>query len=195
MAIPLLNYLGPTSSYIGFDIAEKAIEWCQSHITPRNPQFQFVCADIRNGEYNRRGKTAAVDYQFPCGSASIDFAFATSVFTHMRLPEVRHYLEEVRRCLKPSGRAMLTFFIMDETNRRLVREGKASADFSTAMEDFYTIDPRAPERAIAYSEEALVALIADVGLNMRLPIFYGSWSGRQGMLSAQDVVLVTKDKP
>jgi SAM-dependent methyltransferase len=192
MAIPLLEYIREPGAYIGFDISEKAIRWCQDHITSLNPRFTFVFADMWNKEYNPKGKISACDYRLPCEAASIDFAFATSVFTHMRLPDVRHYLSELHRSLKPSGRAMLTFFIMDETNQRLVRDGKASAHFSTKLENCYTIDRRTPERAIAYTEVAILNLFSDVGLCIKEPILWGSWSGRASMLNFQDVVIATK---
>ena len=191
MAIPLLEYIKGAGAYLGFDISEKAIRWCQDHITSLNPCFTFVFADIWNKEYNPRGKIAARDYSFPCKTASIDFAFATSVFTHMRLPDVQHYLVELHRSLKPSGRAMLTFFIMDETNQRLVQDGEASARFSIKLENCYTIDRRTPERAIAYTEVTIRNLFAEAGLRIKEPIRWGSWSGRANMLTFQDVVIAT----
>jgi SAM-dependent methyltransferase len=191
MAVPLLSYLNESGSYTGFDIAPKAIRWCQRHISVRNPRFSFVFADIYNKEYNPRGRSSAAEYRFPCDTAAVDFAFATSVFTHMRTAEVKRYLTELRRVMAPSGRAMLSFFILDEFNRRLVREGRASFRFDTALDGCFTVDPRTPERAIAYTEASLMALFAEAGLEIRPPIAYGSWSGRAGVLDAQDIVIAT----
>lgn len=189
MAIPMLDFLNSSGSYVGFDISEKAIRWCQDQITARNPRFSFYFADIHNNEYNPQGQLAAADYRFPCDTAAIDFVFATSVFTHMKLPEVRHYLSEIRRVLSPNGRAFLNFFILDGTNHALVRDGKASISFSVALENCYTIDPHTPERAIAYTEEVVLEEFSNVGLKIRHPIRYGSWSGRESMLDAQDVII------
>lgn len=192
MAIPLLPYLDPAGRYVGFDVSRKAIDWCRRRLTVRNPRFTFEFADVRNPEYHPRGRLLATEYPFPCAAASVDFAFATSVFTHMRRAEVRGYLIELARVLKPAGRALLTFFILDETNRRLLREGRASLNFATELDDCCTIDPATPERAIAYPEDVLRRLVAEAGLGLKPPILFGSWSGRQSMLSAQDVVIVTK---
>lgn len=192
MAIPLMQYLDNSGSYIGFDIIRKAIEWCQSHITVKNDRFSFCCSDIYNKEYNPRGSIAADEYCFPCDDESIDFAFATSVFTHMRENEVNQYLSEVRRVLKPTGRAMLNFFILDETARQLMAEERAIFDFSVKLQDCYTIDEQTPERAIAYTDQQVLQFLEDAGLTLERPILYGAWSGRESMLDSQDVVVVTK---
>jgi SAM-dependent methyltransferase len=193
MAIPLLDYLDSGGRYLGFDISRKAIHWCRAQISARRENFSFVFADIRNDEYNPRGTIAADEYEFPCDDASIDFAFATSVFTHMRRSAVANYLDQIHRSLRPGGRAMLSFFIIDEVNRRFLSEGKTSLDFREWTDDTYTIDLRTPERAIAYSEELVVDLCSTARLQISHPIFYGSWSGRPGMLDTQDVVVVTKN--
>jgi SAM-dependent methyltransferase len=191
MAIPLLDYLNSHGSYLGFDISRKAVRWCKDHISTQNPRFSFVFEDIQNGDYNPRGSIPANEYKFPCEKSSIDFAFAASVFTHMRLFEVRRYLEEIRRSLRPDGRAMLSFFLMDEINVRLMSEGKACLNFKPWTEHAYTIDPRTPERAIAYQEEVILNLFLEVGLRIKQPIFYGSWSGRPSMMNWQDILVVT----
>jgi ubiquinone/menaquinone biosynthesis C-methylase UbiE len=195
MAIPLMKYMSPSGKYLGFDISEKAIIWCQRNITRRNPNFAFHYANIRNAEYNPHGSTSAVDYRFPCDDNKVDFAYATSVFTHMRRSEVMHYLAELRRTLKPSGRAMLSFFILDEENNRLMRNGCSVFNFAHVLEDCCTIDPKTPERAIAYSVEDVNSMVSNAGLHIRHPILYGSWSGRTSMLDSQDVVLVSQMHP
>ncbi len=192
MAIPLIKYMNPAGSYFGFDISGKAIAWCQRTITARNPNFTFHYANIRNAEYNPNGKISSTEYRFPCNENKVDFAFATSVFTHMRRVEVMHYLAELHRTLKPSGRAMLSFFVLDEENSRLMRNGHSVLNFAHVLDDCYTIDPKTPERAIAFSVEDVNSMISNAGLHLTQPILYGSWSGRTSMLDAQDIVVVTK---
>lgn len=192
MAIPMMKYLSESGSYHGFDISKKAIAWCRRAITTRKPNFAFYYANIYNKEYNPRGKVSAAKYCFPCDDNSVDFAFATSVFTHMRRNEVGHYLEELNRALKPAGRAMVSFFILDEENKRLVKEGRAVYHFAHDLGDCLTVDPVTPERAVAYPLEDLNAMVTRAGLMIKQPILYGSWSGRERMLDTQDVVIVTK---
>ncbi len=193
MAVPLLGYLDTDGGYIGFDISQKAVGWCRKRIGSLNQRFCFFYADIYNKEYNPRGSISAVDYVFPCDDESIDFAFATSVFTHMRENEVRHYLSEIRRALKQNGRAWLNFFIVDETTDRLTAAGQSSQNFNIKLADGYTIDGRTPERAIAFSEPQIQRLLRETGLTLSAPVYYGSWSGRPDALENQDVVIVRKE--
>lgn len=192
MAVPLLDHLDKTGRYIGFDISKKAIAWCRKHISPNNPRFSFFFADICNKEYNPRGSVSATEYVFPCDDRSVDFAFATSVFTHMREVEVRHYLSEIRRVLKPAGRAWLNFFIVDQTTARLTAAGKAALNFNVELAGCYTIDSRTPERAIAFSESRIQILLQEAGLTLSAPVYHGAWSGRPDALESQDIVIVRK---
>jgi SAM-dependent methyltransferase len=90
--------------YVGFDVVDFNIDWCRKHIE-RNTQhrFRFVHADIYNGLYNPKGSLRAAEYSFPVESASIDIAFAASVFTHLLEPDARRYLDETARVLAPGG--------------------------------------------------------------------------------------------
>lgn len=143
-------------------------------------------------EYNADGAIAASEYIFPCDNESIDFAFATSVFTHLRANDVKQYLSEIRRVLKPTGRAMLTFFMIDELARRLMGDNKASLNFDVNLMDCFTIDRQTPERAIAYSELQLIELLQEAKLSLIPPVYNGSWSGRSNTLDTQDVIVVKK---
>jgi SAM-dependent methyltransferase len=113
-----------------------------------NSHFKFTYADIFNLGYNSKGKIRPENFTFPCAGESIDFAFATSVFSHMRSAEVRRYLAEIRRTLKPQGTAMLTFYILDETAVGLMQNGKAEMKFAIDLDDCFTIDAKTPEREI-----------------------------------------------
>ncbi len=95
MAVELTGYLSNAGEYWGFDVGARGIQWCQTHITPRFPNFHFWRSDIYNKAYNPRGKIASREFKFPYSNAYFDFAFLTSVFTHMLLPDVKHYLGEI----------------------------------------------------------------------------------------------------
>jgi SAM-dependent methyltransferase len=190
MALPLLDYLDSAGTYVGFDISEGAITWCREHIASRDPRFAFFLADIRNAEYNPDGKLSAVEYRFPCSDQSIDFAFATSVFTHMRAAEVRHYLSELRRTLKPRGRAMLTFFLLGDKPGRHMHAGAAMFNFAVDLGDCFTIDAQVPESAIAYTDQQFEDLLCSSGLKLLSPVMWGSWSGSTNADDSQDAVVV-----
>ena len=192
MAVALLGYLSQQGQYAGFDIAPAAIDWCTKNITARNPRFQFHFADIYNLEYNTIGKQPAAEYRFPCDDASIDFSFATSVYTHMRREEVRRYLCEAWRVLRPGGKVFFTFFVMNPATLAWVQRTPGAFRFDTRLDGCLTIDPQTPERAIAYEEDDLRKMFAEAGLNIREPIYFGQWSGRQDALTWQDVVIAER---
>ncbi len=75
MAVPLTSYLSDRGSYEGFDIVESGINWCQSVISPRYPNFQFQRANLYNQYYNPTGQEQASNYRFPYPDNCFDFVF------------------------------------------------------------------------------------------------------------------------
>lgn len=113
MAIPLTQYLRPPGSYDGFDVVKAGIEWCRDKITPRYPHFRFRHVSIRNQHYTPDSGIRPTDFRFPYRSRTFDFVFLTSVFTHMLPPDMEHYLDEIVRVLKPTGRCLITMFLLN----------------------------------------------------------------------------------
>lgn len=192
MAVALTGYLDEAGSYRGFDVVPEGIAWCQQTISPRFPRFAFELADIANRTYNPRGRLAAREFGFPYADATFDFQLSTSVFTHMRAEEVTHYVAEIARVLKPGGRCLNTFFLLDDEAARHVRAGTDSQGFRYRVGPAWTVSPVEPEKAIAYPEGWLRDLLAAQGLAIREPIHYGSWSGRSPSVAYQDMVVAEK---
>lgn len=193
MAVPLTSYLNSEGRYEGFDIVKSGIDWCKENITPRFGNFHFIHSDVYNKHYNPAGKVQAKDYRFPFDDAAFDFVFLTSVFTHMLPADLENYLCEIARVLKPGGRALITFFLMNKESSALVAAGKCTKDFRYGMEGYFTTDVDDPEAAIAYDENVVIELLSKYGLSIELPIQYGSWCDRTQTLSYQDIVVATKD--
>jgi SAM-dependent methyltransferase len=116
MAYALRDWL--TGTYQGFDVVPEAVDWCRREITPRHPNFEFQVADIRSERYNPSGRHEAAEYRFPYEDASFDFAFLTSVFTHLQRPAVDNYVAELARVLRPGGRWSLRRSPKDSTHLR-----------------------------------------------------------------------------
>lgn len=192
MAVPLTRYLGTSGSYQGFDIVPVGVEWCQSRISPRFPNFEFRLADIYNDRYNPGGTIAARDYVFGYETGSFDVAIATSVFTHMLPDDVGNYLRETARVLRPGGRFLVTAFLMNDEARAALAGG-ASGDLTFRFDrgDHLVERAEVPCAAVAYPEDRFRALLASNGLRVIEPIRFGSWSGRADHLSYQDVVIAT----
>ena len=190
MAVPLLGYLDQRGRYVGFDISPKLIRWCSGHISRRNANFTFHLADIYNRHYNPRGACRASEYRFPCEDRTIDFVFATSVFTHMLADDTRHYLHEIRRVLKPGGHGLLTHFILNAESEAAMNRSPEGRKFRFPLQDCFTMDAEVPERGVAFAETTLRQMYAEADLRIEEPIRFGKWSGRPGGLSYQDIVLV-----
>ncbi len=110
MALPLTAFLSEKGTYDGFDVYKPAIEWCNKQIAVRFSNFRFQHLDVKNYQYNPCGLVEAASCIFPYADNFFDFAFATSVFTHMLPEDCRRYFFEINRVLRPGGRALLTFF-------------------------------------------------------------------------------------
>lgn len=193
MAIPFISYLSEEGEYHGFDIDRRGVNWCQSNISgARYPNFHFAHVDLFNKYYNQKGQLDSATFQFPYNNESFDFIFATSVFTHMLTHEVQHYLYEISRVMKAGGRAMVTFFVLDELAKKAVDEKKATANLVHAFDEHsYYSHKNVPEAEIGFTLDWIEQAAGHAGLRIE-KILYGSWSTRPNPLSYQDILILRK---
>lgn len=192
MAMPLTTYL-TTGSFEGFDIVAESIKWCQENITPRWPNFKFQHSDLFNFFYNPQGKIQAKDYRFPYPDNSFDLTFLTSVFTHMLPDDLAHYTREIARTLKPDGKALITFFILNDESLRLQETAESKIKFIEYGDgQIFVTDPSRPEAVVGYREEAVRGVLKDNGLRLQCPIHFGSWCGRKDTVTFQDLTVASK---
>jgi ubiquinone/menaquinone biosynthesis C-methylase UbiE len=192
MSVPLTRFLGANGRYEGFDIVSSGIQWCQKNISPRFTNFRYQVADIQNKMYNPSGTFPADQYKFPFSDNHFDFAFATSVFTHMFPNQVDNYVKEIFRTLKPGGGALLTFFLLNNDSLSLMKTAKSTLSFAHPLPDCFTVDKEIPETAIGFHENFIRNLFIKSGFTSPLSIHFGSWCGRSSYLSYQDIILIKK---
>jgi len=192
VARPLAGHLSTAGGYVGFDVSRRAVAGCRRRFAAARPDFTFHHADVRNGDYNPRGGIDEAAYAFPCADATIDLAFATSVFTHMRIEPVRHYLGEAARVLKPGGRLAFTAYLIDDDSRRALAAGRAGMRFAPWREGSWVLDPGHPERAIAHDAAAVAAAVAAAGFSTVAPALHGSWRPPAAYDGWQDLWLAVK---
>jgi SAM-dependent methyltransferase len=190
MARPVTRYL-IGGSYDGIDIVPSGIFWCQRNVSCRYPNFKFHLADVYNKTYNPHGNFQAVEYRFPFPDAKFDFVFLTSVFTHMLPRDMERYLREVLRCLRPAGRCLITFFLLNKESRGLIRAGQSSINFKFPLPGCWVNHARMPENAVAYDEAQIQSLYSELGLGLQTTKF-GAWCGRPEYLSYQDILIARK---
>ena len=172
MALPLTKYL-QGGTYDGLDIVAESVRWCQRVYTPQYPNFRFRVADVRNDLYNPRGRYRARDYRFPFEPSSFDFVFLSSTFTHMLARDMENYLSEIARVLRPGGRTLITYFLLNPDSEGLIREGRSAHTFRSEEDGCRSDNPDRPENAVAYTESRIRDLYKWYGFEIREPVQYG----------------------
>ncbi len=193
MAVPLTSYLNHQGEYWGFDITQAGIEWCQTQVSRRFPNFHFQRVDVYNSFYNPTGTIQPQNYRFPFADNSFDFIFLTSIFTHLLPAAMANYLAEVARTLKPGGRCFITYFLRNPEVIALMASGHSKFRFDHAIADHsWVADAHNPEAAVAYAEDYVRQLYQRNSLELLEPIHYGSWCGRSSTHSFQDIAIATR---
>lgn len=190
--LPLTRYLSARGRYEGIEIVKAGVDWCRGRITPKYPQFHFQQIDVLNSYYNPAGRQPASEYRFPFADATFDFAALGSVFTHLLPGDLENYLAEVARVLKPGGRCLITFFLLNQESSGLIEAGHSTLDLRHGAGVYRVVDVTAPERTIGYDEGYVLALYHKNGLQIQRPVHYGSWCGRSVFLSYQDIVVAQR---
>jgi SAM-dependent methyltransferase len=192
VAIPLAGYLNTQGHYSGFDISRKAIKWCTNNISPSHTNFDFTVADIHNAVYNPKGTCRPSDFRFPYPDLSFDVVIVTSVFTHMFPADIKHYLREIARVLKPAGRCLSTYFLINDESSARIEAGMGPYRFEHERQGYRTIATKRSEAGIAIPEAFIRDVHEGCGLTLKEPLRYGSWSGRTDYVSFQDIVVAVK---
>lgn len=189
-AIPLTKILSPKGSYTGVDIIRPSIEFCQSAITPLYPRFRFIHLDVKDQLHNPNGVSRMVDHQLSIANGTIDKVIAWSVFTHMWEHDIRHYLREFFRVLKPGGMVYATCFVVDDAIAARARETNLTRwgiTFEHKINDHcYISDPNYPLGSIGYTKSSIDQMIADCGFEKPREFARGAWSGAYSASEAED---------
>lgn len=176
IAGPLTGYLNEQGSYDGFDIVETGIQWCKKNIQSRFPNFKFIYTPLKNDLYNLDATTQAASFRFPYENEQFDLVVLTSVFTHMMPEDMEHYLAEISRVLKPGGKCLATFFILNCDSENYMQH-RPNFRFEHHFGNYSLMDPKVKEANTAFQESYLHRVISDCGLSINKKL-YGYWSGR-----------------
>lgn len=195
VARPLSHFLSSSGSYEGFDVDKSAIDYCTQAY--RNfPSFRFVSVDLRTARYNPTGRMRASKFRFPYDEGSFDQIYLTSVMTHLLPDDLLGYLVEIRRVLKPAGKAWITYFLRAEDVRRAERSTPGRVRFLYPYGDHRVQTLRDPETGICYDESFVWTAYREAHLRAD-HVYYGSWAGRHASIPApfvnvQDVVVTSR---
>ncbi|WP_085234337.1 methyltransferase domain-containing protein [Mycobacterium conspicuum] len=189
MALPFTGYLNREGRYARFDVAREAIAWCTQNIYPN---VNSRVADLRSKKEKSNGNDTPSDVRLPYPDDFFDVVLLASVFTRMLASDVKHYMQEIVRVLKPGGRSLATFFLLNEESSALSKEEKGAIKLKHEMHGPRTVDVENPETAIRYPEAFVRDLYRECGLELQEPLRYGKWCGRANGMSWQDVVIAVK---
>lgn len=191
--------------YEGFDILPELTEWGTEHITSRYDHVRFRTVNVVNEHYlhwqnvDHENFRSADEFKFPYESSSFDIVFAPSVFTHLLQPAVETYLRESFRVLRPGGRAMMWFFVLDEAAKTALRESPDKFVEGIRMVPHSPVSwalKSAPEAAIAFEESYLESIAHKLGFEFG-SVIRGHWRIPAGGLKGnsqdfQDIVFFHK---
>lgn len=194
LAVPLTKYLTEKGSYEGFDIVESGIVWCKNNIQKKYPNFNFFHVDLRNELYNLKTHEESTEFVFPYKENEFDFAFLTSVFTHMMPGDVSSYLKQINRVLRINGICFATFFIINDTSAQLMEQNDG-IKFNHRMGNYYLHNMKVKEANVAFNEHYIDELIISSGFEIENK-HYGYWSGKKKSESVdfQDIYIIRKRK-
>ncbi|MFO7447596.1 MAG: class I SAM-dependent methyltransferase [Ignavibacteriaceae bacterium] len=194
MSLPFTKLLSHEGEYHGFDIVKEGIEWLNSKYSKLYPNFYFTHSNIYNKLYNPFGTVKSSEYKFSFEDSKFDFAFLTSVFTHMFFEDIDHYLGEISKVLKNGGRCLITFFLINDESQNLIKKGMSSQNLIYKVDPYsFTNDLETPESAIGFMEDYIRELFIKHKLKIISPIHYGSWCGREKYKSYQDIIIAEKN--
>ncbi len=129
---------------------------------------------------------------FPAESSSVDVVAAFSVFSHMTLPSINHYLRESARVMRPGGRFLFTAYALTSERLDAIGHGKSKRAFQEWREGSMVLDPRSPERAIAHPLESFLSAIEGAELCAPDGCRFGAWLGRPDYEGGQDLFVAIK---
>ena len=198
LALPLSKFLNKNGRYEGIDIIYEAIDWCNKHISPKFPNFNFTLADVYNGWYNPTGKYKSHEYKLPYEDSSFDHVIVISVFTHMLTKDLNHYISEISRVMKKGATAWITFYLLNDETKQLLDLKETHIDFKYDFDGFRSIRNDKPESSVAWEESIVKNVCEKNELEIIKPIQYGGWryakdfSRKSGTIAIQDIVIVSK---
>ncbi|QNM82387.1 class I SAM-dependent methyltransferase [Sphingomonas sabuli] len=187
MAIAIGDRFDWRNDYTGFEIVRDDVAFARRTISKAHPTFEFVHIDAYNVQYNPLGKVEPTAVRFPADDRSIDFCFATSIFTHLFAADSAHYVREAARVTR--GTFLSTWFVIDEGFPKAIEAGTSRFGFPHRDADGVAYEHAdAIAAAVGHDWSAIQRYFGDAGLSCDL--HRGAWRGDgKGARHSQDIIV------
>jgi SAM-dependent methyltransferase len=187
----MIRTMSYRADYLGMDILPRHIRWCPENLSVKFSNYRFEVMDILNDRYNPTGLFDPREITFPVANNHFDFCCLFSVFTHMYEPEIKHYLSEIWRVLKPGGCCLATFFLYDPLRLPLVQAHHNKLCMTHQLNDHTLFhNPADPLNAIGYERQHVRNMISGAQFEIE-DLVYGTWAG-DGKGTFQDYLFFRK---
>ena len=200
LAMAAEPFLSENGKYTGIDVMQKSIGFCKKNY-PKD-SFEFIHLDAKNPAYSD-GKSQP---KWPLENDSFDLVSALSVWTHFGENDAVFYIKECARVLKKKGRAILTFFLLDEDYKTSLNlRQDAPGRFHATNQNLWIFDSKSyesnhwlspkwadpPEDAVGITKKGLEILLKESGLKL-IKKYPGNWKEKPGVYF-QDVLVFEKE--
>lgn len=188
-------------AYTGIDVSTDDIDFCRSHFQADN--YKFIHFDVANATYARNQKAQLK--RWPIVDQSQDLVTALSVWTHLNETDAMFYIKEVGRVLKDNGKAIITFFYLDQDyHNSLPKRSNAKGRFHDTNQTDWIFDLKAyesnnwftthiatvPEDVIGVTPDGMNALLKHAGLKVK-QFYPGNWKENPSVYF-QDILILEK---
>jgi SAM-dependent methyltransferase len=195
-------FVGDGGTYTGIDVMADDINFCKSHFKFSN--YNFIHLDVANPTYASAQSSQLKAW--PVEDASQDLVTALSVWTHLNETDALFYMKEIHRVLKKDGKAIVTFFVLDDDYKNsLPRRSNQTGRFHNTnqngwvfnvnaygSENWFTVpSARTPEDAIGVTEKGMDNLLKNSGFKIK-QFYPGNWKENPGVFF-QDILVLEKD--
>jgi len=172
-------------SYTGIDVMSEDINFCKDHY--RSANYNFIHLDVANPTY--ASAQSAELKPWPIEDESHDLVTALSVWTHLNETHAIFYFNEIQRVLKKGGKAIITFFYLNEHYQEsLAKRNNDTGRFHNTNQNTWIFDTPAydsknwytvpsaktPEDAIGITPEGMDILLKSSGLKL-VQYYPGNW--------------------
>ncbi len=154
LPIGLLRLLG-RCTYTGMDVDADSIKWCNKFIHSQHPTCRFIHIDVHNERYNTNGEELSDDFSFSLADHSVDIIFLYSVFSHMYDYNMKIYLDEFNRILKPQGKVFFTTFVEENV-----------PDFTNNPENYGYDNYSTSLHVVRYEKNYLFSILEEKGFKI-----------------------------